>query len=634
MEVKVTNGDKIHVLTHTDASGDFSLKVKVSEIDGSYYVLVGDSTCVTKKVDLSGYGQAEVDLGTIEIEGPSAPVVETKPISDVSDNKATCGGNVTSDGRSFVTARGVCWSKSEYPTIDDSHTTNGSGMGEFKSQLTGLEAGATYYVRAYATNSIGTSYGQQVSTATATGLPQVTTDEVTNIFATSATCGGDVAANSGYAITARGVCWSDKTATPTIDDAHTSEVATTGHFTSLMIGLERNTSYYVRAYAVNERGTNYGEAKVFTTLTGLPTVTTSQVTNIKASTATCGGNVTDNGGYAITARGVCWSKTSSTPTIQDSHTSEVADNGAFTSLMTNLEPATTYYIRAYATNEAGTSYGNAVTFTSGDGLPTLSTTDVMEENIIDSTILTGGQITDDGGYTITNRGICWSFFPYPSISDSKTTDGQGVGFFSSTIANVDFGNNTSLYIRAYATNTNGTAYGNQIIVTKEKFDYVNLPKVEYGGYSYRLFPDIGTMDWQAAVTACDNLVYGGYSDWYLPSLQELLELMNKTHVGWSYDFITEEDNECCPCESKTYATYGNDENCYRDSQCSSPCFWSATPYAPSQSPAVCFYGAKRLDVNTCSNNLRSYISYPCFDVNKSVNGFYHVRPVRKYLANQ
>lgn len=609
LEVKVTNGDKIHALTHTDAEGAFSLKVNVSEIDGSYFVLVGDSTCVTKKVDLSGYGQAEVDLGTIEIEGPSAPVVETKPISDVSDNKATCGGNVTSDGRSFVTARGVCWSKSEYPTIDDDHTTNGTGLGEFKSQLTNLEAGATYFVRAYATNRMGTSYGQQVSTATATGLPQVTTDEVTNIFATSATCGGDVAANSGYSITARGICWSDKTATPTINDAHTSEVATTGHFTSLMIGLERNTSYYVRAYAVNEKGANYGNAVTFTTLTGLPTVTTSQVTNIKASSATCGGNVTDNGGYAITARGVCWSKTSSTPSIQDSHTSEVADNGAFSSLMTNLEPASTYYVRAYATNSIGTGYGDVLAITTGNGLPIVETTTPTLAN--DSTILTGGNIIDDGEYPIISRGICYGQLPYPDLTNNynHTTNGNGSGYFSSTFSIAV--NSGVYYIRAYATNANGTSYGNQLIIDR---DYMALPTFLYNGHTYKVAPDPGGyISWDAANSYCDNLTLYGYDDWRMPTIEELETMyrLRSSINGFAYDYQYQ------------YGTTSNHNNVYRYM------YYLSSTTSGDKHACIRWKDGARKDTNQFNTNGRFYLGYLLY-----YSLYYeqyedaHIRPIR------
>ena len=532
LEVKVTNGDKIHDLSHTDANGAFSLTVKVADIDGSYYVLVGDSSCVTKRMELSGYGQAQVDLGTIEIEGPKLPTVTTKPITDISDNKATSGGNVTADGRAKVTARGVCWSKKEYPTIEDEHTQNGSGIGEFKSQLTNLEAGATYYVRAYATNRVGTAYGQQLTLSSLTGLPQVTTDEVSNISATSATCGGDVAANSGYAISARGICWSNKSATPTINNDHTEEVATTGHFTSMMIGLERNTTYYVRAYAVNEKGANYGEAKTFTTLTGLPEVSTAEVTNIKATTASCGGAVTSNGGYPVTARGICWSAVSSNPTIEDNHTNEVADNGDFTSLMTNLEPNTTYYVRAYATNEVGTSYGMSVIFTTANGLPVISTI-FIGENVTETSAITGGRITDDGGYQITERGVCWNTIPYPTIGDNKTSDGTGKGNFSSTINGIDLNGSNTYHVRAYATNQNGTVYGNEITVSKQNLTYKNLPRLEYGGYVYIFYDDMGDMFYDEAVQLVENLVFAGYDDWMLvPVTDHMRYFMVTIEDGW------------------------------------------------------------------------------------------------------
>lgn len=519
LEVKVTNGEKIHDLSHTDNNGAFSLSVKVGDIDGSYYVLIGDSSCATKRIELSGYGQEQVDLGTIKIEGPGLPTVTTKPITDISDNKATSGGNVTADGRASVTARGVCWSKSEYPTIDDEHTQNGSGLGEFKSQLTNLEAGATYYVRAYATNRLGTAYGEQLTLSSKTGFPQVTTDEVSHISATTATCGGEVAANSGYAITARGICWSDKTATPTINNDHTEEVATTGHFTSMMIGLERSTIYYVRAYAVNEKGTNYGETKNFTTLSGLPTVTTAQVTNIKTTTATCGGNVTSNGGYTITVRGICWSSISSTPTIDDSHTSEVADNGVFSSLMTSLEANTTYYVRAYATNEVGTAYGESVIFTSGNGLPIVETID-PGENITSSSIGAVGNVIDDGGYEVIARGFVYSTLPYPTLTNgSNIESGNGVGYFSANITGVSPAQNT-YYIRAYATNSQGTTYGEQVEITPERSEYLNLKTMSYGGYTYRI-KFIGEMSWYDGETTCLNTVIGGFSDWFMPNKAEV-----------------------------------------------------------------------------------------------------------------
>lgn len=93
-------------------------------------------------------------------------VVTTTAVSGVTSTTASSGGNVTSDGGSTVTAKGVCWSTGQTPTISDSKTTNGTATGTFTSSITGLTVGITYYVRAYATNSVGTAYGSAVSFTT------------------------------------------------------------------------------------------------------------------------------------------------------------------------------------------------------------------------------------------------------------------------------------------------------------------------------------------------------------------------------------------------------------------------------------------------------------------------------------
>ena len=101
--------------------------------------------------------------------GGILPTVSTTSVTNIAQNTATCGGNVTDQGTSSVTARGVCWSTSSNPTTSDSHTTDGSGTGTFTSNITGLTAATSYYVRAYATNSSGTAYGNQQSFITSGG---------------------------------------------------------------------------------------------------------------------------------------------------------------------------------------------------------------------------------------------------------------------------------------------------------------------------------------------------------------------------------------------------------------------------------------------------------------------------------
>ena len=193
----------------------------------------------------------------------------------------------------------------------------------------------------------------------------VTTSEPAEITATGAVVGGTVNAPVDTRVFLRGVCWGTES-NPDIDGSHTSEDGGMGSFSSMLEGLTIGLTYYVRAYAVSEYGLVYGDEVTFTTLNGIPVVSTAEVTDITATTATCGGTVTDDGGLDITARGVCWS-TSHNPTFSDSHTIDGTGTGSFTSSLTGLSASTTYYVRAYATTALTTSYGNEVSFTTVGG---------------------------------------------------------------------------------------------------------------------------------------------------------------------------------------------------------------------------------------------------------------------------
>ena len=335
-------------------TGSFTVNITGLNPNTTYYVRAYaiNSTGISYSYEIS-FTTASVNL----------PTVTTNNVTNITQTSATCGGNVTADGGATVTAKGVCWSTSQNPTISNSHTSDGSGTGSFTSQITGLVQGTTYYVRAYATNSAGTSYGApKTFTTNSVNLPTVTTNNVTNITQTTATCGGNVTNAGGGTVTARGVCWSTGQ-NPTINNSHTNNGTGTGSFSSNITGLSPNTTYYVRAYATNSAGTAYGTQKQFKTQAYIPTVTTNQVTNIQQNSAVCGGNVVDAGGATVTARGVCWSNTTSLPTINNSHTNNGSGTGSFTSTMTGLTAGTTYYVRAYATNSAGTGYGVTRTFT-------------------------------------------------------------------------------------------------------------------------------------------------------------------------------------------------------------------------------------------------------------------------------
>ncbi len=295
------------------------------------------------------------------METINPPLVTTTAVTDITQTTSTSGGNVTADGGAPVTVRGVCWGTATNPTVTGNHTTNGGGTGSFISYLTGLTPNTPYYVRAYASNSSGTAYGNQVLFTSAQNptIPLVTTATVSNIALTTATGGGNVVSDGGATVSARGVCWGT-TPNPTMAGNYTVDGSGTGAFISYLNGLIPNTPYCIRAYATNSLGTSYGNELTFSTLT-LPTVTTVSVTNITQTTAISGGNVTADGGASVTARGVCWG-TAPTPTITGTHTTDGEGTGTFISSMNALTPNTLYYIRAYATSNLGTAYGNELSF--------------------------------------------------------------------------------------------------------------------------------------------------------------------------------------------------------------------------------------------------------------------------------
>ena len=252
---------------------------------------------------------------------PTLSVVSTTAITGIMQTSAASGGNISSDGGAEITSRGVCWGTSQNPSVSSSKTNDGKGTGSFTSSISGLTAGIKYYVRAYAVNSVGTSYGSEVSFST-TPVAQATlsTAAIGSVTAFSAASGGNITSDGGGAITARGVCWS-KSQNPTVADSKTSDGSGTGSFTSSMTNLSSGTLYYVRAYATNSAGTAYGDEKSFSTSqikdadgNTYTTVTIGtqiwMVENLKTTKYNDGtaiSNLTEDDAWAnATSGGYCW----------------------------------------------------------------------------------------------------------------------------------------------------------------------------------------------------------------------------------------------------------------------------------------------------------------------------------------
>ena len=133
----------------------------------------------------------------------------------------------------------------------------------------------------------------------------------------------------------------------------------------------------------------------------------------------------------MTQKGVCWSRNSDSPTLLNSHTVDGNGSGVFTSQITGLSSNTSYYIRAYATNSFGTSYGNTLQFSTnaGNSIPTIETSPII--NIGTTSANSGGNVLNDGGLSVSTKGVCWSTSPNPTNTNVNymTIDGTGLVLF-------------------------------------------------------------------------------------------------------------------------------------------------------------------------------------------------------------
>ena len=350
----IATGTKIQVAGNTIGEySDIASSLLVGKI---YYV----RAYAINKVGVA-YGEEQVADLT-----PLPPTVQTNEVSAISPDaaSATFNATITDTGDPIYTERGFVYSKSQTPTTGNATkvTVSGTDEGNYSKTETGLDVNCMYYVRAFVTYSGGTVYGEEKSfTIKKLSLPTVTTTSPTDIAYTWATVGGNVTNDGAGTVSERGVCYSTS-ANPTTSDNVEKSGSGVGNYTVDLYSLSDGTTYYVRAYAINEKGISYGEEKSFTTLQyGKPTVLTSSVSDVSYVSATVNCEVTADGGATITERGVCYS-TSSNPTTDDLTKTSYGRTGTYNVKLSGLASGETYYVRAYAINSEGTSYGKVLSF--------------------------------------------------------------------------------------------------------------------------------------------------------------------------------------------------------------------------------------------------------------------------------
>jgi hypothetical protein len=429
--------------------GGFTSSLTGLEPGTKYYI---KAYCSRGKITVYG---SEINFTTASA---ALPDLTTAAVTSITKTSAAGGGNVTSQGGTPVTARGVCWNVATLPVITDNKTINGTGTGTFTSTLSGLTAGTRYYVRAYATNAGGTAYGDEVNFTTTSDTPvppTVTTAGVSSVTSSSAVCGGEVTNEGSASVTAKGVCWSTS-ANPTILNFKTADGSGLGSFISNLTGLSPGITYYIRAYATNSAGTSYGTESFFSTSAVKATLTTLPVTSVTSITASSGGDITNTGGATITVKGVCWSLSAS-PTINDFKTTDGTATipSTYNSSLENLLPGTDYYVRAYATNSAGTAYGNQLTFTTL--LSPIASTGTAS-SVTTNTVTLNGMVNANGQSTTVTfeYGLTAGYGSSVNATPSPVT-GSNITGVSAALTGLDAG--TTYHFRVKAVSLGGTSFG-------------------------------------------------------------------------------------------------------------------------------------------------------------------------------
>ena len=429
-----TNTDKIKVLVNRDglATNDYNEKLTINTKDG----------------------RKEISVIVKQIERTVAKVGIGSSFSDITETSFSIKGTILSTGGHEISSYGHCWSEHDTPTIENDNKNNfgnSTEIREFTSNISGLDAGKTYYVRAYAVNNKGTVYSEQRNiTMPYIKKPIVKTQGATDIGKDVATLNGNITDNGGDKIIECGFYYGTSENTEIKKSLGDNSLSA---LKLVLTNLKESTTYYYKAYATNSKGTAYGEVMRFKTLReNALTVETKSATDITTKSATLNGTVLDRGSSNITEYGFYYGTNENTTNKKKLENSmdELKLN------LTELAEGTTYYYKAYATNSKGTSYGEVLNFTT---LPNIEFSNVSVSNITPTTASVVYSISL-AGKTITETGVEYS------TQSNFNNAVQSIGSIVHGTVSIELSSlseNTQYYIRPYTIlNSSYKTVGNRV----------------------------------------------------------------------------------------------------------------------------------------------------------------------------
>lgn len=456
------------------------------------------------------------ELRSFNLSGTT--IVTTLESTNVSSSSAILNGRIESVGTPAFSEKGFCYNTSGEPTISDTKiVVAGINSGDYTYTCTGLSPNITYHVRAYAIQNGQVRYGTSFSFSTNMTVTVISTSGATNITATSATFNGTVIKEGSPRYSEKGFCYAI-TPNPTVSDIKQIVSGTgEGGFTTTINSLSYNTTYYYKAYAIQNGTVIYGSEVSFNTGYTEAIVYTSGATNVTPSSATLNGTVANAGSPAYSERGFCYS-TSPNPTI--SSMKKVVSGlgeGNFSAGISGLSYNTTYYYKAYVIQNGVPVYGSEESFNSGYTKAVVETNSSVTDIKYESVKL-GFTIRNVGDPKCTEAGICYGMSSNPTIDGSKV-----VGSISTYLQKKDVAGlqeNTLYYYRAYVIQNGEVVYGTTL------------------NFKTAMRPSVSTL----SVSGLQNQ-YGIMNMWQVQLNGKVNSVGNPTITGRGFKYSTNGDPE-------------------------------------------------------------------------------------------
>lgn len=312
-------------------------------------------------------------------------------------------------------------------------------------------------------------------------LPNLSTTKITNITSNSVVLECDILNDGGASILKKGF-FIGTNSKPEVNGEKYECVNSSTKFNIRLDMLYCKTEYYVKSYAVNSVGIVYGDQVSFRTLADYAKISTKDVTEITSTSARSGGIILDNGGEEITSKGVCWD-VNQNPTIDKFKAISGVGNSEFMSEVTGLKKNTIYYIRAYAINSVGISYGSQKEFKSKPEKPLVSTYDqvITANNTTSTSIMMKGEILDNGGVDILEKGFYYSSNQDAILNGTKIISQDENSTFITELKGLS--PDKEYYIVSFATNEIGMSFGDVKIYRTAPKDYIEVGNAKWSKFN-------------------------------------------------------------------------------------------------------------------------------------------------------